>query len=184
MYSSGSYGRYRVCSVNSTIFSLRRASCLCTGRKGSSSHCDELDSVPRLHCLYGITGVDCPHERVLTLDLDDVRDRSDVQLGRHSRDQALNERGNVGTGEVGGVRGGGSREQELTFVEERDEREGGINTKNEDSDKILVFSLAPKVKLQYLYTFSEHITLIWDWVWFKCFDVDQNPTHTTPSPYS
>ncbi len=29
------------------------------------------------------------------------------------------------------------------------------------------------------YAFSEHITLMWDWVWFKYFDVDE----TTPIPH-
>ncbi len=35
-----------------------------------------------------------------------------------------------------------------------------------------VHSVLPKAYWHNIYVFGEHITLMWDWVWFKCFDVD------------
>ncbi len=40
-----------------------------------------------------------------------------------------------------------------------------------NGESLSVFSVA-HVSHSGPYTLSEHITLIWDWVWFKSFDVD------------
>lgn len=52
----------------------------------------DLDWVITLDCLERIAGVDCPHESVPRLDLYDVIDRSNVQLGCQARHQTLAQR--------------------------------------------------------------------------------------------